>query len=109
MGGEKDRAGAPGRAKPLREAAAANDTGAAFTLTRSELAALVAAAVGEALEKGAGAPLLVDKQALAQRLGCSPAHIDALRKRGLPVVMVGQLVRFEPERVVEWLRGHAAS
>lgn len=84
--------------------AADNDVqgGAAFTMTRSELAELMTAAVTEAL--GHGGPLLVDKQKLAQKLGCSAAHVDALRKRGMPTVMLGVAVRFEPAAVLEWLR-----
>ncbi len=72
------------------------------TLTRGELGALVEAAVTRAM--AAGAALMVDRQGIAQLLGCSAAHVDALRKRGLPTLMVGQAVRFEPARVVEWLR-----
>jgi hypothetical protein len=107
-GAPEDRA----RAKylKLRPAAGAADAAdndvqgaAAFTLTRGELSALVREAVAEANAAGGG-PLLVDKQRLAQKLGCSAAHIDALRKRGLPVVMLGVAVRFEPAAVLDWLR-----
>ena len=100
MAGRKVPAGARGMAGP------ANDVGKApaFTLTSGELQALMAAAVREALRAGEGAPLLIDKQILAHRLGVSAAHIDNLRKRGLPTVMVGEAVRFEPARVLTWLR-----
>lgn len=87
--------------------AADNDTAPAFTVTRGELGAIVAQAVASAL--GQGAPLLVDRQGLARALGCSPGQVDALRKRGLPTTMVGQLPRFEPARVVEWLRKDGAA
>jgi hypothetical protein len=73
-------------------------------MTGAQLQALMSAAVREAMTSGAGAPLLVDKQVLARQIGCSAAHIDALRKKGLPTVMVGQAVRFEPARVLDWLR-----
>lgn len=101
-----DGRGVQGTAMPSGTAGVpANDTGApAFTLTSAQLSALVSAAVREALSAGAGAPLLVDKQILARQLGCSAAHIDALRKKGLPTVFVGQAVRFEPARVLDWLR-----
>lgn len=49
-------------------------------------------------------PVLVDKQQLAQQLGCSPAQVDLLRKKGLPTVKVGALARFEPAKVVAWLK-----
>jgi hypothetical protein len=41
---------------------------------------------------------------MAQLLSCSPTHIDHLRKRGLPSVAVGKVVRFEPAKVLDWLR-----
>ncbi len=88
-----------------RATAVANDAAPAFTLTTAALTALVSEAVQGALEAHRQAPLLVDKQVLAKRLACSAAHVDNLRKRGLPVVMVGDAVRFEPAAVLEWLRG----
>lgn len=78
----------------------------AFALTEEELLGLVRRAVGEA---SVPRPLLVDKQGLARSLNCSPAHIDVLRKRGLPTVNVGQLVRFEPDAVLAWLRKQTES
>lgn len=110
MGGEKERGGAPGRAKHLREAAAANDTGAAFTLTRGELAALVSSAVGEALERGAPTRVrLLDRAGAAAALSCSPATVDKLRRAGMPCVYLGDSPRFDVETCVEWLRerGHS--
>jgi hypothetical protein len=78
-----------------------DDNAPAFTVTRAELIGIVRAAVRQELSARA---LLVDKQLLAQQLDCSSAHIDHLRKRGLPVVKVGQSVRFETDKVLEWLR-----
>lgn len=104
---DRDRGAPAARARQLRQGGADNDTGAAFTLTRGELSALVRGAVSEALAQG-GRELLIDKQILADRLGCSVAHVDNLRKRGLPTVLVGQSVRFEPGAVVAWLREHSA-
>lgn len=75
----------------------------AFALSAEALEKLVERAVEKAL--GAGAPRLVDRHAMAELLGVSPSQVDALRKRGLPVVMVGQNVRFEPAAVVGWLKG----
>ena len=85
---------------------AANDVegSPAFTLTRAELEALVNRAVSAALYLRSSTPMLVDKQGLAQLLSCSPTHVDHLRKQGLPSKKVGNLVRFEPAKVLEWLR-----
>lgn len=85
------------------ERGASND-GPAFTLSRAQLQDLVSNAVQAALAKGSAAPLLVDKQDLARQLSCSAAHIDNLRKRGLPTVNVGQGVRFELAKVLAWLK-----
>lgn len=74
----------------------------AFALTKGQLGELVREAVAEAL---AVRPLLVDKAILGQLLQCSAAHIDNLRKVGLPVVKVGESVRFDPTEVMAWLKG----
>lgn len=79
-----------------------DDSAPAFTVTRAELAGMIRDAVHDAL--GMARPKLLDKQSLAQTLDCSAAHIDHLRKRGLPIVRVGQSVRFEPAEVIAWLR-----
>lgn len=94
---------AVGRAKYLRGGARADDEGPIVTMTRSELRGLVREAVAEAMGMASG-PVLVDKAALAGRLGCSVTHVDSLRRRGMPTVLVGSAVRFEVERCVEWLR-----
>jgi hypothetical protein len=78
------------------------DSAPAFTVTRGELVGMMRQACEEA--RAAGAALLVDRQGLARLLDCSAGQVDALRKRGLPTTMVGQLPRFEPPRVIEWLR-----
>ncbi len=94
------------RAKALESKSIANDTGdaPAFTLTSGQLVALVRQAVADELAKGSGGPQLVNKENLAKRLSCSAAHIDNLRKRGLPVVMLGDGVRFDPAVVISWLQ-----
>jgi hypothetical protein len=97
----RERETAP-RGRYVGSAASANDNDPlAVTLTRAELAEVVRTAVTQAV---GGASRLVDKQELAALLLCSPAHVDHLRKRGLPWVPVGQAVRFEPARVIDWLR-----
>jgi len=75
-----------------------------IVVSEEDLSSLVEKAVKSALGAHGGGPLLVDKQALAQKLGCSAGHIDNLRKQGLPVVKVGEAVRFEPGAVLDWLR-----
>jgi hypothetical protein len=72
-------------------------------LSVEELEAIVERAVRTAMGSS-HQPLLVDKQSMAQKLGCSAAHIDNLRKQGLPVVWLGEAVRFDPPKVVDWLR-----
>jgi predicted DNA-binding transcriptional regulator AlpA len=86
----------------------ANDNdGPMVTLTRRELETLVTRAVCEALDRGIGGPVLVDKQDLARQLGCSPSSVDRLRREGLPSVQLSpQVVRFEPAKVIEWLKEH---
>lgn len=73
----------------------------AFALTRLELEEMIRAAVRDEMMKR---PALIDKQQLAQQLLCSAAHIDHLRKRGLPTLYVGQAVRFDLSAVLDWLR-----
>lgn len=78
-------------------------------MSGEQLAKLVSGAVRDALHRAHAAPLLVDKQTLAQQLGCSAAHIDNLRKRGLPIVPVGEAIRFEPHAVMAWLKANGAT
>lgn len=75
--------------------------------TPARLKTLMASVVKAAL--GASQQILVDKQTLAQRLSCSAAHIDHLRKKGLPVVRVGEAIRFDPRDVMEWLRRNSGA
>lgn len=89
------RGAAPGAASPV------------VTLTVGELEALVERAARAAVERGA--ELLVDREGLARRLGCSASHIDALRKKGLPTVMVGAAVRFDACDVVAWLKASGSA
>jgi len=88
----------------------ANDNdGPMVTMTRGELESLVSRAVGAALYLKSTEPLLVDKQDMARQLGVSPTHIDHLRKKGMPWVAVGQVVRFEPAKVIAWLKESGAA
>lgn len=88
----------------------ANDNAAPlFTMTRAELESLVGKAVSAALYLRSTEPVLVDKQALAQLLSCSPTHVDHLRKKGMPTIRLGGVVRFEPAKVLSWLRETGAA
>ena len=77
-------------------------------LSAEELEELVQRALGKALANDP-APLLLDRQGLAQKLGCSPSHVDQLRKMGMPALKVGHMPRFEPARCLEWLRQQAGA
>lgn len=45
---------------------------------------------------------------LARFLGCSERHVFNLRKRGMPAFRIGDMVRFEIEKVRGWIeRGGA--
>jgi phage terminase Nu1 subunit (DNA packaging protein) len=71
-------------------------------LSSEALEALVERAVEKVV---ASAPRLVDRHGIAELLSVSASQVDALRKKGMPTVMVGQNVRFEPAAVVAWLKG----
>jgi hypothetical protein len=49
-------------------------------------------------------PVLVGKQDLARLIDTSASQIDRLRKLGMPSVKIGDNVRFEPAKVLEWLK-----
>lgn len=85
-----------------------SERGELVVMSKAELLELVASAVKRVLNDNAG-PALVDKQAIAQLLHCSPTQVDHLRKKGLPSVKVGNLARFEPAKVLEWLRKDGAA
>lgn len=63
-------------------------------LVRSELAEL----------RADQSPALLDREGLAQALGCSTGQVDKLRRQGLPVVWLGASPRFELPAVLAWLR-----
>lgn len=71
-----------------------------------QLRTLVTEAVHAALAEAAKAPALLDRASLARALSCSPSTVDAMRKRGLPTVMIGDSPRFVLSEVVDWLRGN---
>lgn len=96
------------RPKYLTRGATPTGVGApVVTLTVDELERIVERAVRVAIDESS--QLLVDRHGLAKRLGCSVSHIDALRKKGLPTVLVGQSVRFDPGAVVAWLKASGSA
>jgi excisionase family DNA binding protein len=56
----------------------------------------------EFIDRESIAPLWTTKN-LAKFLGCSERQIPRLRAEGMPAIRVGELVRFNPSRVIDWL------
>jgi hypothetical protein len=75
-------------------------------MTPEAVSALVKTAVSEALteQREDVCPALLDRNGLAQALGCSPSQVDRLRRGGLPFIRLGDVPRFELARCLEWLR-----
>jgi hypothetical protein len=71
---------------------------------RQALVTELPGAIAEAVEVLKTTPGLDDKKTLAAKLKVSPRQIDVLRGRGLPTVIVGDLVRFDFIDVLKWLR-----
>lgn len=96
------------RAHKVATGAADNDNAPVVMMTRAELKALVREATEEAramAERAAPVSVLLDRNAIASALGCSATTVDALRKRGMPWVRLGESPRFELEDCLAWLRG----
>jgi hypothetical protein len=76
------------------------------TLTVSELEQIIDRRIGAALAEhvSADVPRLLDRAGLARVLGCSLPVIDRLRKNGMPKLKIGNVDRFEIDRVLAWLR-----
>jgi hypothetical protein len=49
-------------------------------------------------------PLLVGQAEMARLLDVSRATLHRLREQGCPCVQVGDVFKYEPERVLAWLR-----
>lgn len=97
------------RAKYVPPNAAANDVSnaPAFTLTAAQLETIVRRAVSDALEAERPAvprPALLDRNGIAEALGCSASQVDKLRAKGMPSVRLGEVPRFELEPCLAWLR-----
>lgn len=80
-------------------------------LTEHQVQALITEAVTAALAQleTAPPPALLDRVGLARALQCSPSHVDALRRRGMPTVRLGDAPRFELAQCLSWLREHGAA
>lgn len=53
----------------------------------------------------AGMPKLINKKAVATMLNCSVRQVDYLRaNEGLPHVLIGSLVKFDPAEILKWLK-----
>jgi len=82
-----------------------DDSAPAFTLTVSELGALMREAAAEAVAAAPSpTPSLLDREGLSLALGCSGSMVDKLRRQGIPHIRLGDSPRFELERCLEWLR-----
>ncbi|MEM7168121.1 MAG: hypothetical protein AAF581_21915 [Planctomycetota bacterium] len=46
---------------------------------------------------------LISRVELSKLIGASVASIDRPRRKGLPTIRVGTLVRFDADRVLTWL------
>jgi hypothetical protein len=69
-----------------------------------QLQTLIRDAVADALDARDNRPTLLTREGLAKAFACSPGHIDALRKRGLPTLWLGDAPRFDLVAVLDWLR-----
>lgn len=49
---------------------------------------------------------LLTRTLLAQKLSCSERHIQNLEKKGLPVIWVGAIPRYEYREVIKWLSSY---
>ncbi len=76
--------------------------------SKEDLAALIKAAVAEALSARVEVEYLTRKQ-VAELLGCSERAIRARIKEGLPAEKLGNEWRFERARVVEFMRRSQAA
>jgi hypothetical protein len=106
------RLGALGDRAEVVRSAPDTDSAPAFSLTVSELRALMADAVTMAVGAAvlaADRPVLLDREAIALALDCSGSTIDKLRRGGMPHIRLGDSPRFELDRCLEWLRKAGAA
>ena len=41
---------------------------------------------------------------VARFFGCSKRHVYTMRKRGLPTIQVGDMIRFDPVQIKAWVQ-----
>jgi hypothetical protein len=89
----------------MKQAQKQADARMAVQLTVTELRAMIAEAVTEALDARETKPaVLLNQNQLAELLGTSERTIFSLRQAGMPSVLLGDSPRFEPEAVLAWMR-----
>lgn len=101
----------PGQEAPREQQGSlgAGCAGAADAFAR-ELARAVADEI-EARSLGAQpepGPILLDRRGIAEALGVCVDVVDRLRREGCPELTVGDVPRFELDRVLAWLRARGA-
>lgn len=88
----------------------ANDTpGGVIVTTPDQLRHVIRTELEAALEesgvRGSG-PALLNREQIADALGCSTFTIDKLKRQGLPCFRVGDSPRFELAKCLEWFEQH---
>lgn len=79
----------------------------AVTLTVDQLRELVRDIVAEALidlRPDTSGPATLSGAQMAERIGVSRTTMHSLRVEGCPAIRVGDAYRYEPDRVLTWLR-----
>ena len=56
------------------------------------------------LRRRGGDQVLINKKEIAQKTGMSITSIDRLMTKGLPYYKLGKSVRFEYDKVLEWIK-----
>jgi excisionase family DNA binding protein len=97
--------------RPLRAATPPTADAPAFTLSRSELEALIVDATRHAVEAAlaatparASSANLLSVSEMAERLGCHRSKVNSMRLQGCPAVRLGSIFRYEPAAVLAWLK-----
>lgn len=75
-------------------------------IAADELAALIRETVEQVLaeQQQDPAPLLLDRNGIAKRLGVGLNSVDRFRRAGMPFVLVGEAPRFVADECLAWLR-----
>lgn len=88
------------------------DSGAALVLTtRAQLAELVREAVAQAFAEPSTRPMerdVVGPIEMARRLDISRTTLHRMRVAGCPAVRLGDVFKFEPAAVLEWLKSRGS-